>query len=215
MALIKCPECGKDISDRAAACIHCGFPLSEVKSSTVYPTEDREGRLVIETIPNGSPKQAPAINIVCEITGMSSSEAKALVEKNVVIVKDNLTTTEGNALRERFAAINVNSACYHSSIDRSCGIMTMEQELEERALLAEMGIDIDDPVQQPTQKVVYDFEKKNDDTVRCPKCGSTQIHSGARGHSFVTGWLGSGKVMITCLKCGHKWDPAKKSSFWG
>ena len=27
MALIKCPECGRDISDRAAACIHCGCPL--------------------------------------------------------------------------------------------------------------------------------------------------------------------------------------------
>lgn len=29
MALIKCPECGRDISDRAVACIHCGFPLNE------------------------------------------------------------------------------------------------------------------------------------------------------------------------------------------
>jgi len=27
MALIKCPECGKEISDRSTACIHCGFPL--------------------------------------------------------------------------------------------------------------------------------------------------------------------------------------------
>lgn len=28
MALIKCPECGKEVSDRAPACIHCGFPFS-------------------------------------------------------------------------------------------------------------------------------------------------------------------------------------------
>ena len=28
MALIKCPECGKEISDRASACIHCGAPLN-------------------------------------------------------------------------------------------------------------------------------------------------------------------------------------------
>ena len=27
MALIKCPECGKEISDLAPACIHCGYPL--------------------------------------------------------------------------------------------------------------------------------------------------------------------------------------------
>lgn len=34
MALIKCPECGKDVSDRAPACVHCGFPLSELKTTT-------------------------------------------------------------------------------------------------------------------------------------------------------------------------------------
>ena len=34
MALIKCPECGKEISDRSPACIHCGFPLELLKSSS-------------------------------------------------------------------------------------------------------------------------------------------------------------------------------------
>lgn len=28
MALIKCPECGRDISDKAEKCIHCGLPIS-------------------------------------------------------------------------------------------------------------------------------------------------------------------------------------------
>lgn len=29
MALIKCPECNKEVSDKSAACIHCGFPIKE------------------------------------------------------------------------------------------------------------------------------------------------------------------------------------------
>ena len=29
MALINCPECGKEVSDKANICIHCGFPLQE------------------------------------------------------------------------------------------------------------------------------------------------------------------------------------------
>lgn len=29
MALIKCPECEREISDRAKVCIHCGYPMSE------------------------------------------------------------------------------------------------------------------------------------------------------------------------------------------
>lgn len=27
MALIKCPECGKEVSDRSDVCIHCGYPI--------------------------------------------------------------------------------------------------------------------------------------------------------------------------------------------
>ena len=27
MALINCPECGKEISDKSETCIHCGYPL--------------------------------------------------------------------------------------------------------------------------------------------------------------------------------------------
>lgn len=29
MALIKCPECGKEISDQAGACPNCGFPIGQ------------------------------------------------------------------------------------------------------------------------------------------------------------------------------------------
>ena len=31
MALIKCPECGQEISDTCEACIHCGFRLAKPK----------------------------------------------------------------------------------------------------------------------------------------------------------------------------------------
>lgn len=33
MALIKCPECGKEISDKAKHCIHCGYPLNMQEES--------------------------------------------------------------------------------------------------------------------------------------------------------------------------------------
>lgn len=35
MALIKCPDCGKEISDKAASCIHCGCPMQP----TMYRAE--------------------------------------------------------------------------------------------------------------------------------------------------------------------------------
>lgn len=48
-------------------------------------------------------------------------------------------------------------------------------------------------------------EEKN--TVRCPKCGSTQITTGQRGYSLFSGFLGSNKTVNRCAKCGYKWEP--------
>lgn len=41
MALIKCPECGKEISDKSKCCIHCGFPMDELKQQSIS-TENTE-----------------------------------------------------------------------------------------------------------------------------------------------------------------------------
>lgn len=43
MALIRCPECKKQISSKAKACPNCGFPLDDV----IKPNEEE---VIIETI---------------------------------------------------------------------------------------------------------------------------------------------------------------------
>ena len=45
MALIKCPECGKEISDKAGACPHCGCPIG----STGQQVESNSVKKVMET----------------------------------------------------------------------------------------------------------------------------------------------------------------------
>lgn len=52
MALIKCPECGKEISDQAKACIHCGYPLETNIDESVlesYEQKQDDGQTSIET----------------------------------------------------------------------------------------------------------------------------------------------------------------------
>ena len=44
-------------------------------------------------------------------------------------------------------------------------------------------------------------------TVRCPRCGSTNITAGQRGYSLLTGIVGSGSTVNRCASCGHKWKP--------
>jgi hypothetical protein len=44
MALIKCPECQREISDQAAACPHCELPIAvglERRQRTIVPSVER------------------------------------------------------------------------------------------------------------------------------------------------------------------------------
>jgi hypothetical protein len=45
--------------------------------------------------------------------------------------------------------------------------------------------------------------------VRCPYCGSQQVHAEKRGWKWTTGMLGSRKIYITCLRCGKQFRPGQ------
>lgn len=46
----------------------------------------------------------------------------------------------------------------------------------------------------------------------CPKCKSNEVHAGQRGWSLLSGFIGSGKVVLTCLNCGHVFKPGEQNA---
>ncbi len=52
-------------------------------------------------------------------------------------------------------------------------------------------------------------EMDREGTAYCPKCYSTNLSANKRGWKMTTGFIGSGKVIVTCLKCGNKFKPGK------
>ena len=40
MALMKCPECGREISDQSETCIHCGYPLKKESKEAENPSAE-------------------------------------------------------------------------------------------------------------------------------------------------------------------------------
>ncbi|MEE9214112.1 MAG: hypothetical protein V3U54_04840 [Thermodesulfobacteriota bacterium] len=65
---------------------------------------------------------------------------------------------------------------------------------------------------------------KEEDPIKCPKCGSAQLTANKQGFGpgkaaiggvltggigLLAGFIGSGKLKITCLKCGHVWKAGK------
>ena len=63
MALIKCPECGKKISDKATACIHCGCPIENINKE--LPNES--GVSHTESVKKGFGIPAKILFIICKV----------------------------------------------------------------------------------------------------------------------------------------------------
>ena len=107
MALIKCPECGKEISDKAPQCIHCGYPLdstSESIYSTVQPSKFYQVKLV-----DYPPKmKIHAIKAVRETTGFGLADAKAFVETVPNILYKGLSIEQCEEIQKHFSDISAN-----------------------------------------------------------------------------------------------------------
>lgn len=56
-------------------------------------------------------------------------------------------------------------------------------------------------------KVTLSQTKESENKVRCPKCGSTSISTGARGVNHFWGFIGASKAVNRCASCGHTWKP--------
>ena len=72
MALITCPECNQQISDRATACPHCGYPLPVATSDMPvadYPATDTVPQAVAQPVTMAKPrkKRILLIAIICAL----------------------------------------------------------------------------------------------------------------------------------------------------
>ena len=185
MSLIKCPECGKEVSDKASTCIHCGYPLngadlnlsqSEINKFYSCKIDGKVYDLTkfAELVEDGTPYQA-----VMYLIKEFYFDKNKVVQPYITVYYDK----------------------YHC----------IPQEIDSNNL----GIPINEVKKQSTEVVVrwMKTEKENEkrkkatSPLTCPKCGSTAVTTGARGYSIVTGFLGAGKTVNRCGSCGYKWTP--------
>jgi predicted RNA-binding Zn-ribbon protein involved in translation (DUF1610 family) len=147
MALIKCPECGKDISDLCEVCIHCGYPI-KIRKIQKFIIGNTEYDLSF-------------------------------------VLKNDLTS------KEKIKKIQKISSC---SLKEA---MTIVHNIYDDYNIID---------QQVTKKDI--IQQANNNQVKCPKCGSTSITTGARGVNQFWGLLGASKTVNRCANCGHTWKPS-------
>ena len=85
MALLKCPECRHDVSDKAFACVHCGYPMN-----TPTSTKPR--------VRNGKPTKLPnGYGTIYKLPGRRSKPYRAMKTDNWI-----LDAVSGKSKQNRF-----------------------------------------------------------------------------------------------------------------
>ena len=102
MALINCPECGKEISDKSKQCIHCGYPLEALENTSNI--DNKNNLYSVNFIDIGTQK-VKVIKVTREITGLGLKEAKDLVD-HVSCIKTNVSLEEANSIKKQMEEID-------------------------------------------------------------------------------------------------------------
>lgn len=78
MALIKCPECDKEISDKSDKCIHCGYPLKKANMCVLNGKETDLSFLLDESY-----SLLYKVRDVIQLSNSSIDKVKPVVDKIV------------------------------------------------------------------------------------------------------------------------------------
>lgn len=167
MALIKCPECGKEVSDKVENCIHCGYPLDLKDNTKMIYLHDYDMIKIEKYLRENNYKEI-FIEIATKFQDISLGNQAVLFNQ----IKDN------NIIPKSFEVVT-----YSDDTDKMLF----------KSVADEFGFSIE----------FSNSPKQKDNSVKCPRCGSTQIQAVPRKWSLMTGLL-TNKVDRVCLNCKNK-----------
>ncbi len=101
MALINCPECNKQISNKAVSCPHCGFPM-RLNFNDNKTDHERDSYNVILQSAFGN--KMNAIKGVKSIFHVGLAEAKDIVDKAPSVLKRNTSFEDANKIKVELEA---------------------------------------------------------------------------------------------------------------
>ena len=185
MALIACPECGREISDRAVSCPHCGCPVSVASAPPEIPVNgvlhlnwaDRKGHSVRKTTVrvDGSEYGSMQCADFMDVPVSVGTHRLELFQGKHLLISEDFTITASHS--DDYFAFKETMGFSHAQLKRVDG----------------------------------DFSKRITSNIpRCPTCGSEKIKklsTTKKALSFEVFGLASGSIGKTfeCKNCGYKW----------
>lgn len=161
MALIECPECGGKISDKAPACVHCGFPLS-LLSEKLKKEDNPKEELDIKT------ETVSEKIYSLELLDYGDKKVQvALALKNTLKIKDT------DALR-----LVTNIPCYLFKDKEEYIVESFIQKLNTFPVEYNLYLDgvlIKHKLKEDIEKLDTEIKEQSDNNmpkIKCPKCFS-------------------------------------------
>lgn len=189
MALIKCPECGKELSDKAPACINCGYPLANIPVENTIPQQS-DSLLIIKKFNKGMARKFNRCLFDFNLTDYPDlAEPNMKIGKNVIF-KDN----SGNNL----GTFCISTCIYIGKIC-TIGFDSLSTSIYEA--VSEIHTDV----------VQTHFEKPDvPNEVKCPTCGSSDVERVSSLEKAVNigmfGLLGNKRTkQFRCNNCKYMW----------
>lgn len=168
MALIVCPECGKEISDKAEACIHCGYPMKKIKEEKVCSEEFKEPISICKQCY----KKISTQDTICQHCG-SKIEKKWFDDKNICKIngiKYDLTPFMSDILNKD-EPIEILKRGINGMQDLTgcadCSKLCFSLR-EGKALPKEFN-------GKTSAEISREVEQWEKSQVHCPRCGSTSV----------------------------------------
>lgn len=221
MALIKCPECGKEVSSIAKSCPNCGYPISE----TQHTTEPEPDILTLEcpfcgvTVEKDdeycdecgmriqSYNKTPRVEKIDPHKKRCINCRQELLKSQVICPVCGIEVPDENNLKDDMMYCpecgELNKIGSFSCIH--CG---------RKYKASEMNVCI-----LKTNSTEIIFNEHIENIARCPKCGSSSLQSQKKGFGIgkavvgaavagpiglIAGNINAKKVWVTCLKCGRR-----------
>lgn len=184
MPLINCPECSHQISDRAQCCPNCGYPLTEISNLNISETNNSEEQnycVIFNRL--GQPNKIDIIKMVRQIGNYDLKTAKDIVDFPPSVIIKNISQQAAKDVQKKLDLLG--AVVSIEKLNSSECQNNSKQEIAIKRIL----------------------NNNKDDTIRCPRCGSTSVTTGQKGFSLLTGFLGSNKTVNRCGKCGYSWQP--------
>lgn len=220
--LIKCPECGKTISDQAVSCPQCGFVLEkyveqqkrEEKEKYDGMTSNIDKSLPTRPYPPAKPDGAEtgmvigwvitiiSVLILCASLFMYNGGSGAGISILGIVVGIYMIYK----YNKKWNAYQFALSTYEKEMRKYNNYMEHLDEWRQ-SQKEELG-QVTERIKNIQQEALRSGLNKTPE-IKCPKCGSSSISTVNRGYSLVSGFIGSGKAMNVCQKCGHKWEPGK------